>query len=586
MRVTNQSYIFQMNQLNKTMLDQSDDVTRQLQTSQKTKDLADVGSKNIRQFRDAQLMIEKHENYALNIEVAQSRFEGFLKVFEQFETLLDDVYTSVIDATNRDDDSATIMANLADDYLREVEALLNSKIQDNFYLFNGRDGRKADADIRFFEASDGSYRVVDDVAGAENGYALRRLSETYAGDAIQVIRTSDFATLDVGFDDKGRLDVNALEDFLHGTTGQVSIWYDQIGGDNLTPIAPGFRPTIVLDHFGEGKPGLYFDGTDGMSSSTGANASAAVTGVVDYVSGTQVWEGSAAGSFQLNGATDTATFTGGSIVNTDFDVGAQVVSQVEDGVNSSFRVDGATNNSTLTGTPASTLSNFRLMDLAEYYTSEIVIYSGPPPSANLLDIEAAVQHGTLKGTLDTSKYGYADGAPLPSVVTTLSAATLGAYNHFYSHDVHLEDETQTYGGYDFDTSDTMTVDISMSAYEPFIQNLVMGFDVARKAIETSEPGATGYTNFDTLKQTAEQLLDAARTGLQQAKNKINSQHNMLENQKQVHDQTVEIYESIIGGVDDVDSEALAADLLTLRNRIELSFQTTSSMNNLSFYRFL
>ena len=595
MRISNQSYLSQMAQLSKGLLDKSEKVYLQIQTNTRTQDMAELGRKEIHQFSDAQLQIEKHQNYALNIDVAQSRFDEFEKIFNQFSTILEEVNAALDTAHERTDTSAQLMADLSESYLYEIEQLLNTKIQENFYLFNSRDGRKSDADIRFFEAADGtSFQMLGNVTGVDasaNAYALRKVRDAYNGEAIRVERDSDNTQMDIGFDEKGDLDVAALRDFLRGTQGRVVTWYDQgTGGNNLTSGATG--PRIELDHYGD-KPAIHFDsGTnDILSSGAVTAADPIVSGIVDYTgTGGPVWTGGG-NVFLFDASTDTLDYGGGaSITNTDFQQQPHLVTQL-DGANPDFRVDGSVQNASTTGTPAGNITGFTLGGNtagtgAEFYTTELYVHSTIPTGTNLLDLEASIQHGSIAGTLETTRYDYANGAPLPSVVTTLAPGTMGAYNHSYSHGVHQDDQTQTYGSYNFDTSDTTTIDVSMSPYEPFIQNLVMGLDVARKSIDTSDPNATNTQDFEDLKTTIETLLDAARIGLLEAKNEINAQNDMLENQKIMHEESVSIYLQIQKDVDDVDSDALAAELLLLKEKIDLSYQTTARMNSLSLFKFV
>jgi hypothetical protein len=64
-------------------------------------------------------------------------------------------------------------------------------------------------------------------SGAAAAYSVRRLNGLYTGAAIQVERSSDNTTQDIGFDSNGDLDVSALTTFCTGTTCKVRTWYDQ-----------------------------------------------------------------------------------------------------------------------------------------------------------------------------------------------------------------------------------------------------------------------------------------------------------------------------------------------------------------------
>ena len=78
-------------------------------------------------------------------------------------------------------------------------------------------------------------------------YGLRKLRCAYAGSAIRVRRSSDNTTADIGFTTFGDLDTAALKTFVGGgNSGFVSIWYDQSGnGVNVSPPANNNQPRIV-----------------------------------------------------------------------------------------------------------------------------------------------------------------------------------------------------------------------------------------------------------------------------------------------------------------------------------------------------
>jgi len=76
--------------------------------------------------------------------------------------------------------------------------------------------------------------VLDLYPNARSAYSVRKLSKNYTGSAIQVIRTSDNAVADIGFNGFD-LDTTALLNFVGtGTSnhGYVRTWYDQSGFNN------------------------------------------------------------------------------------------------------------------------------------------------------------------------------------------------------------------------------------------------------------------------------------------------------------------------------------------------------------------
>ena len=83
--------------------------------------------------------------------------------------------------------------------------------------------------VTFFAPSAPSFTgLLDSYPGAYAAWSLRKLRNAYTGYAIQVTRTSDSATQDIGFVGED-LDTSALTSFIGANTGQVSIWYDQSG---------------------------------------------------------------------------------------------------------------------------------------------------------------------------------------------------------------------------------------------------------------------------------------------------------------------------------------------------------------------
>ncbi|MFN5628738.1 MAG: arabinofuranosidase catalytic domain-containing protein, partial [Bacteroidota bacterium] len=81
---------------------------------------------------------------------------------------------------------------------------------------------------------------------ASAAYSLRQLSSGYTGSAIQVRRSSDNTTQNIGFTASGDLDQAALLAFVGTGNGFVSIWYDQSGnGRNAIQNTLANQPRIV-----------------------------------------------------------------------------------------------------------------------------------------------------------------------------------------------------------------------------------------------------------------------------------------------------------------------------------------------------
>jgi len=116
--------------------------------------------------------------------------------------------------------------------------------------------------------------ILDDMSDCKLAVGTTKLRNAYSGYCMRVMRVSDNATQDIGFSGNN-LDTASIATFCSGTTGKVSIWYDQSGaGENLTqPGATiGYMPTIyasgavVVDS--NSIPTVRFDGTDDLLSNT------------------------------------------------------------------------------------------------------------------------------------------------------------------------------------------------------------------------------------------------------------------------------------------------------------------------------
>jgi hypothetical protein len=112
--------------------------------------------------------------------------------------------------------------------------------------------------------------VLDLYPNARSAYSVRKLSKNYTGSALEVIRTSDNAVADIGFNGFN-LDTTALLNFVGtGTSnhGYVRTWYDQSGFNNhvtQSTHTAGANVAIVLSGslVTQGtKPALYMNGTN------------------------------------------------------------------------------------------------------------------------------------------------------------------------------------------------------------------------------------------------------------------------------------------------------------------------------------
>jgi hypothetical protein len=114
-------------------------------------------------------------------------------------------------------------------------------------------------------------------------YSLRLLSDSYAGSAIQVRRSGDNATQNIGFTVSGDLDTLSLKTFTGANSAFISIWYDQSGNaNNLTQATAAFQPSIVLSgviNRENNKPFIRFSGIVGTSTYNAIYLASSITTV-------------------------------------------------------------------------------------------------------------------------------------------------------------------------------------------------------------------------------------------------------------------------------------------------------------------
>jgi hypothetical protein len=99
-------------------------------------------------------------------------------------------------------------------------------------------------------------------------YSVRLLSSAYPGNCINVRRSSDGTSQDIGFTPAGDLDTATLKTFVGSGTGYVTTWYDQSGnGYNATQGTAAYQPTIMTAgqiNRDNGQPSVYTSGGTGF----------------------------------------------------------------------------------------------------------------------------------------------------------------------------------------------------------------------------------------------------------------------------------------------------------------------------------
>ena len=95
------------------------------------------------------------------------------------------------------------------------------------------------------------------------GVSVRRLTSSYSGPLMQIVRASDSAVLDIGYLSNGDLDTASIATFIGSSSGQVMTWYDQSGNGNHVTQHGNGGPTIYAFGSGitqSGKPALAWSG--------------------------------------------------------------------------------------------------------------------------------------------------------------------------------------------------------------------------------------------------------------------------------------------------------------------------------------
>jgi len=96
------------------------------------------------------------------------------------------------------------------------------------------------------------------------GFSLRRIRSSYTGYCIEVRRSSDNATLNIGFDSSGYLDISTLLSFVGSGSGYVKTWYNQSTLlQDAIQLTNANQPNIVNNgtlRTEGGKACIFFDG--------------------------------------------------------------------------------------------------------------------------------------------------------------------------------------------------------------------------------------------------------------------------------------------------------------------------------------
>ena len=110
-------------------------------------------------------------------------------------------------------------------------------------------------------------------ADSSGAYSLNKTKSTYAGNCIEVRRSSDNTTTNIGFVNNV-IDTASLVTFAGTGDAFIRTWYDQSGNSrNYTQTTPGNQPKIVSAGTvitQNSKPAISFDGIDDFLSVSNA----------------------------------------------------------------------------------------------------------------------------------------------------------------------------------------------------------------------------------------------------------------------------------------------------------------------------
>jgi hypothetical protein len=125
--------------------------------------------------------------------------------------------------------------------------------------------------------------VLDQLSATSSAaYSLRKLRSGYAGKAINVRRSSDNTSTDIGFVGNV-LDTATVLSFVGSGNGYITAWYDQSGnGNNATQSTAVNQPQIVSSGTviampGGSLPSLYFNGSNALATPTSVIANLATS---------------------------------------------------------------------------------------------------------------------------------------------------------------------------------------------------------------------------------------------------------------------------------------------------------------------
>ena len=211
---------------------------------------------------------------------------------------------------------------------------------------------QADMGLMLLGAQSPPHFPLDGLTTPTGCYSTRRLRAAYVTNkAMNVVRASDSATMDIGFLADGRPDTATLTTFLAATTGKDVTFYDQCGAFDLTQATDANRPPVVLTALGTYAAMQYTAGTIALAAAgnvTPATGLASFSAVANRTVGTGACRlisenGSAGNSLRTAAAGNQWSIAGGSggtVAKAATDATWHAASGVVNGAASFVNVDG------------------------------------------------------------------------------------------------------------------------------------------------------------------------------------------------------------------------------------------------------
>lgn len=230
---------------------------------------------------------------------------------------------------------------MTDDWMAEVKGRVPHRPKRRWWAVAARPAPQMPLDV-----------ITTPGVTAVAAYGLRQMRARYVGPAINVQRSSDSATMDIGFRGAGALDVQTLANFIGGGTGSILIWYDQsANGYNMT-VGAAPAPPVNLTGVNGLPTSVFVGGTNYLTNMTPVLTQPFTVSTVAKRTGNfsaygaMVGDGSSAQGFYFNNAPNGASlYAGGSGATTGgptcTDGIAHSMIALFNGISSTITVDAA-----------------------------------------------------------------------------------------------------------------------------------------------------------------------------------------------------------------------------------------------------